>query len=347
MKTPRMLDDIRNQPASLTAVLDHHFGDGRRALLTAAAKLKTASEIVISGMGASHFAAMPLASLLISRGVRAHVVEAAELLHYERRLCRGATVVLVSRSGNTIEVAKLIPILRELGAQVIGVTNERDSQLASDADFPIIANSGKDEMVAVQSYTGSLLTMLALGAAIFEEADEKWRADAQNAIGGVRRGVEAFLGQSEGWRAFVESARVMYVLGRGPSLASVHEGALLFNESARLPSVAMPAGTFRHGPVEVADANFHAVVFATHKETLELDLALAADLEKMGAQVQTVSPAGSWPIYEAARQFLPLVEIVPLQIAALRAAEVRGVYPGGFRYVSQVTTSETGFNAPA
>jgi glucosamine--fructose-6-phosphate aminotransferase (isomerizing) len=341
-----MLDDIRNQPASLAAVLDHQFGEGRRALTDAAQKLKTASEIVISGMGASHFAAIPLAYWLIAHGIRAQVVEAAELLHYQRALGRNATVVLVSRSGNTIEVAKLIPVLKELGATVIGVTNEPDSTLARDAHLPILVNSGKDEMVAVQTYTGAVLTMMLLAGAATGEPEQKWRSGAETAIGAVGSMIERFVPESAGWRPFVESARVVYVIGRGPSHASVHEGALLFNETARLPSVALPGGTFRHGPVEVVDGNFHAILFAGQEETLDLDRTLAADLQQMGAQVRTVSRDGSWAVPDVARQFLPMVEIIPLQLAAFRAAEVRGIRPGGFRYVTQVTTSETGFLRP-
>jgi glucosamine--fructose-6-phosphate aminotransferase (isomerizing) len=36
----------------------------------------------------------------------------------------------------------------------------------------------------------------------------------------------------------------------------------------------------------------------------------------------------------------PLLEIVPVQVAAMRLAELRGVVVGSFRYTTQVTRDE-------
>jgi hypothetical protein len=38
-----------------------------------------------------------------------------------------------------------------------------------------------------------------------------------------------------------------------------------------------------------------------------------------------------------------MVEIAPVQIAACRLAEAKGVDPGDFRYATLVTLAETGF----
>ena len=56
--------------------------------------------------------------------------------------------------------------------------------------------------------------------------------------------------------------------------------------------------------------------------------------------------APSWWIGPRYRRSLRLFEIVPLQVAAYRLALWRGITPGDFRYVSEVTSSESGFLAP-
>jgi hypothetical protein len=38
-----------------------------------------------------------------------------------------------------------------------------------------------------------------------------------------------------------------------------------------------------------------------------------------------------------------LIEIIPVQCAAMRLAEWRGLTPGEFRVATQVTSSESGF----
>jgi hypothetical protein len=38
-----------------------------------------------------------------------------------------------------------------------------------------------------------------------------------------------------------------------------------------------------------------------------------------------------------------VLEVIPIQVAAARLSERRGIPPGEFRFVPQVTTEETGF----
>ena len=325
-----MMRDILDQPASLSGVIEHQYGAGRRALEEAAAALRGASRVVVTGMGASLYSAIPLAYRLRERGVACVTAEAAELLHYTPEMARGAVVVLVSRSGETVEAVKLLPMLRERGALVIGVTNEGGTTLDREAHIPLHVGSGKDEMVAVQSYTGSAMALALLAAETFQEDR---REEAERAVIDVEAALAAC--REEPWQPLLDGANVIYVLGRGPSTGSALEGALLFHETAKLPAVAMPCGGFRHGPVEVADCQFRAVVFASQARTRELDRSLAEHLTRLGARVRVVAGPGDW--------FLPVTEIIPLQFAAYRAAELRGIVPGRFRNTGQVTRSESDF----
>ena len=76
--------------------------------------------------------------------------------------------------------------------------------------------------------------------------------------------------RSETWRPFLESEAPLYLLGRGASLGAVSEGVLLMHETAKASAVGMQAGQFRHGPVEVVDSHFRAIIFGTQTATAEL-----------------------------------------------------------------------------
>jgi glucosamine--fructose-6-phosphate aminotransferase (isomerizing) len=316
----RLLEDIRDQPDSLRSVLRYQAGEGRAALEAAADAMKAAENLIVTGMGASLFAAMPLAY----EWPRCRIIETSDLLHYRPEVCRGATVVVVSRSGESVEAVKLLPVLRRLGAKVIGVTNEPASTLAQSSDITVLVNSGRDEMVALQSYTGTMLALLLLAA-----PDD----EANAAIARVGETIAA----CETADAF-PLGRTVYVLGRGPSLASAQEGALLFHETAKFPAIPMEAGSFRHGPLEVVDPDFRGIVFAAQPATLHLDLHLIDDLRALGGQVEAIA------VQDVPQRFVPMVEIVPVQFFAMRLAQSRGIRPGEFRYVTQVTQSETGFS---
>ncbi len=339
--------NIFGQPASLSAVAGYQFGEGAAALGEAAKLLRGASRIVLSGMGSSLFACLPLESYLNARGIPAVAIETSELLHYKHEICDlGTVVVLVSRSGETVEAVKLLAKLKGSGAAVIGVTNEAGTTLERESGRAILIGSARDELIAVQTYSGTLATLLLLGAAMCGEL-EGWRTALDRAADALAAFVEECMAASEGWRDVFEPARAVYLLGRGASIASVVEGALLFHEAAKTPAVGMTGSHFRHGPVEVVDRDFRAVVFASQKKTAEIDGALAKDLRQLGGGIFAIGPyaegALSWAADEVREELAPLIEIVPVQCAAMRLAEWQGFVPGVFRTAAPVTLNETGF----
>ncbi len=343
--TPRLALDIRGQSASLVRVMDQHCGVGRARLLEGAGVLRSSDRVVIVGIGASLNATIAFESLLCSHGIRACVIEAGELLHYRLAACRDATIVVVSRSGESIEVARLIEALRGR-VPIVGVTNELGSTLGREADVALDVGSLPDEMVAIQSYTGTLLALYLLGMATadrWSEARRELDALLPDLPGWITSNLQARLD----WDAFLEPDSCLYALGRGPSYGSAAQGALLFSEVAKAPAVGMAVASFRHGPIEVVDRRFKALVFAPSGRTRELNVGLANDIRRFGGSVRVIGPkveewaSSAWIDTPPCSEMLaPIVEIVPVQVAAMRFAELRGIEVGRFRFAPQVTTDE-------
>lgn len=336
-----MLSDIESQPASLRQVSAHQFGAGASDLQTAAALLNKARRVIFTGMGSSFFAALPAVSQLAAYGVVAEAIETAELLHFGlNTVDAGTAVVLVSRSGETVEAMRVLPHLLGRGAKVISVTNVPGSELARESTQSIQLNSLPDRMVAVQSYSASLAVLLLLAEAALHGPLDPWLSSFHATCDMLELTIPSAVAEGETWVELLSEAEVVYLMGRGPSYASALEGALLFNESARTPSAAMSGAQFRHGPVEIVDGALRTIVFASQPATRELDLALASDLKAMGAGVRVCDASN------APAPFQPLVEIVPVQVAACALALSKGLDPGDFRYATLVTGTESGFQGP-
>jgi len=256
--------------------------------------------------------------------------------------------VVVSRSGESVEIVKLLARLKGVASHTIGITNEAASALGRGVDVAVIVGSLADEMVAVQSYTGTVAALLLLAGAVSE-----FEARQQEIAGILPRISSLIADQLERiheWDDFFRVGSPIYLLGRGPSYASALEGALLFSETAKEPAVGLAGGSFRHGPVEIVDAGFRAIVFAAEGRTRQLNLGLARDLVRFGAMVRVVGPMGddgggfSFVEVPGVSEWLaPLVEIVPVQLAALRLAYVKGLEIGKFRHAPQVTRDEMKF----
>jgi glucosamine--fructose-6-phosphate aminotransferase (isomerizing) len=349
MNESRLLADIRNQERSLARVLAHQRGKGNSTLLHAAGLLQKARKIVITGIGASLHAAFPLHYELALNGLDCVIVEAGELLHYQERLCSGAAVVAVSRSGESVEIVKLVSRLKEIAEHTVGLVNEPGSTLAKAVDVALTIDSLSDEMVAVQSYTGTVAALMLLAAAVTGDLD-KTQDEMTACLPQISSLIAANLDRIHEWDEFFRIGSPIYLLGRGPSYASALEGALLLGETAKEPAVGLASGSFRHGPVEISDANFRAILFAARGKTRELNLSLARDLVRFGAKVRVIGPAdgdrGELPFVEVpgvSEKLSPLVDIIPVQLAALRLAYCKGLEIGKFRHAPQVTRDEMKF----
>lgn len=318
--------------------------------MRAAELLRSARQVVITGMGASLFAAFPLETHLCSLGVNAVAIEAGEFLHYRHHAYRDAVVLVVSRSGQSIEIAKLLAILKRK-QPVIGVCNAPASLLSREADIAISIASLEDDIVALQTYTGTLLTLYLL-AKEFEDSMSAAKSEIVTLLPRFSELVRMNLSDLLQWDVFLRGNPTMYLLGRGPSCASVQEGALLFNEVAKFPAVGMTAASFRHGPAEVVDQNFRGIIFAPNGSTRDLNIALARDLTRFGGQIRLIGPGADevadLPVMEVPRvpdMVAPMCEVIPIQAAALRLAELREVVPGSFRFVPPVALDEASFGA--
>lgn len=347
---PRLELDIVSQPTTLAGVVRHHQGLGRESMLAAAALVAAAPRVVITGMGASLNAAIVLEYLLSAHGKEALVVEAGELLHYRSAVYKDATFVVVSRSGESVEIAKWLTA--NAGSRpVIGVTNVPDSTLGRAAEAVLDTHSLPDEMVAIQTYSATLVTLYMAGMAAFGRFDAACR-EIETLLPTISRLISEGLTERRGWDDFLQSPAPVYVLGRGASCSSVYQGALLFGEVAKAPAVGMPVASFRHGPIEVVDRRFKALVLAPQGATRPLNLALAQDIVRFGGNVRVIGPplqdhaALSWvPLPPCPELLAPLLEAVPLQVAAMRLAELNGIKVGSFRFTPQVARDESAFIA--
>jgi glutamine---fructose-6-phosphate transaminase (isomerizing) len=348
-----MLENIFAQPESLRMLLDFHLGEGSSRLRDCAQRIRKAEgRLLFTGMGASLFAAIPAVAQFVQHGFAAQVIESSELLHYGgASLRRGDVAILISRSGGSVEVLRLAEKMRAAGITIAGVTNVSGSELERVTDLTLSIHSQADQLVAVQTYTGTVLDLLLLAEhAIAGDATALAEIFA-NALLKLPAFINACHYASEEWREWLDSPVPLYLLGRGPALASACEGALLLHETAKAAAVSMSCGQFRHGPVETVSANFRAVVFGAPEPTRALDRSLADDLSRMGAQVRCIGPDATnsdhapalvpWP--EIPPAIATIFEIVPLQFAAYRLALWRGIVPGDFRYASEVTAVESGF----
>lgn len=90
---------------------------------------------IISGMGKSGHIGRKIAATMASTGTPSFFVHPAEAFHGDLGMIQpNDVVVLISYSGETDEILKLIPSLQSFGNKIIAITGNTTSSLAKNAD---------------------------------------------------------------------------------------------------------------------------------------------------------------------------------------------------------------------
>ena len=332
------VDDIVSQPQSLERVLDARLGaDAERLLDGGGARF---DRIVISGMGASAHAAYPAFLRLADAGVPVVLLETAELLQQALGMIGGERTLLwlISQSGDSAEIAALLDQLPRGGPTVLGVVNDTDSALGRGADVIVEMHAGPELAVGTRSFVNTLaVCALVTDRLVGGSSEPELRA----AVAPLDAYVGSWREHADAIGAAVGGAQSLFVLGRGSSLAAARTGALVIKEAAKAPAEAMSSSEFRHGPLELVDGGFAAVVLEGDPRTVELNARLAGDIAGHGGRVgwlgRSDGPGEKLALAPAEGAALAIAETVPLQLLSVVLAERAGIEPGVFRYLQKVT----------
>jgi len=93
---------------------------------------KCKGKVIITGMGKSGIIAQKIVATFNSTGTYSIFLHSSDSLHGDLGMVKKEDVViLISKSGDTTEVKKLIPIFKELNIKIISITGDTKSPLAN------------------------------------------------------------------------------------------------------------------------------------------------------------------------------------------------------------------------
>jgi arabinose-5-phosphate isomerase len=123
--------------------------------------------VIVSGMGKAGLVGQKIMATLASTGTPAHCLHPAEAVHGDLGRVNAEDVVLMlSQSGETEEVVRLLPSLAELGVPIIAVTGRADSTLGRAATVAIELGPLQEAGTLGLAPSTSTTAMLAVGDAL-------------------------------------------------------------------------------------------------------------------------------------------------------------------------------------
>jgi arabinose-5-phosphate isomerase len=147
--------------ATVAARLDNNLARAVTLLLEHAGK------VVVSGIGKSGHIGQKIAATLASTGTPAVFLHAAEAVHGDLGIYTpGDPTILISKSGSTAELLRLIPVLRQFQSPLIAIVGNLNAPMAKQADVILDARVEREADPLNLAPTCSTTVALALGDAL-------------------------------------------------------------------------------------------------------------------------------------------------------------------------------------
>jgi len=175
----RTIDIEARALQGLAAALQAEAGAGFVAAV--AAMRACPGRVIVMGMGKSGHVGRKIAATLASTGTPAFFVHPAEASHGDLGMVQPRDVVLaISNSGESDELAAILPAMRRLGVTLVAMTGRAESTLARHADIVLSSAVAEEACPLNLAPTASTTAQMALGDALavalldargFREAD--------------------------------------------------------------------------------------------------------------------------------------------------------------------------------
>lgn len=124
-------------------------------------------KLIFSGVGKSAHIAEKLVGTFNSTGAPSCFLDATQALHGDLGICsEGDIAIVLSNSGQSEEVLRLVPVLKRFGVRIVALTSDSESDLAKHAEFKLIYRVPREACPLKLAPTASTTAALALGDAL-------------------------------------------------------------------------------------------------------------------------------------------------------------------------------------
>jgi len=129
--------------------------------------LNCRGKVILTGMGKPGHIGVKIAATLASLGTPAFFMHPAEALHGDLGMVEQKDVVLLmSQSGESEEVTRLLPVLQEIGCTTVAITGKPKSTLAKECQHHFFFPAFEEACYMHLAPTSSTTALLVLGDAL-------------------------------------------------------------------------------------------------------------------------------------------------------------------------------------
>jgi arabinose-5-phosphate isomerase len=128
-----VLDNYTSSVSHVEDCIDENF----EVIIDYISKIK--GRVIITGIGKSAIIGMKISATLNSTGTPSIFLHGSDALHGDIGVAtKNDVMICLSKSGSNTETVDLVKQIKKLGIKLIGITSDKDSFLANNADYSIV-----------------------------------------------------------------------------------------------------------------------------------------------------------------------------------------------------------------
>ncbi len=283
---------------------------------------------------------------------------ASEFRYRDPILSENALVIIISQSGETADSLAALRLAKEKGAKTLAVVNVLGSTIANESENVLYTFAGPEIAVATTKAYSAQLSLMYLLAIYFGKILGKIKASEEkefvSALKDLPNKIETTIQtQNEKMKSLAEvfaKTEHAYFIGRNSDYASSLEASLKMKEISYIHSEAYGAGELKHGTISLIEKGTMVVSLCAQDGIFKKTISNIKEVKARGATVLAVTtkkhkdeiPDADYLITvpNCKAEFLPSLEILPLQLLSYYTAKKRGADADKPRNLAKSVTVE-------
>lgn len=277
-----MEKEIHDQPKVLANI--SQFDTGSLDPLTKV--ITKARKTYLIGCGSAYFASLFGEYLLKSHNRDSEAVIGSESGKLIRLLNKASLNLMLSQSGETIDIIEAIDRAKLKGAPIAALTNVLGSTLYRKADHKILLQAGQEVAVAsTKAFIAKLAVLIKIAYALNNRLSQGTLLISQSAkeVRSLLEGKSRH--QIKSLATKLKDHDHMFVVGRGLAYPIAQETALKIKEVSYIHAEAYAGGELKHGTIALIEKGTPCIVTSLDKTTWSDDISAANEMKARGGVI--------------------------------------------------------------
>ncbi len=332
-----MMKEIMEQPSVISSIVTSDFDVVKKA----GELVKNSRRVYFMGAGTSFHACEIGARLFRDLGMDTIAVEGQDLKNYRNLIAPDDTFILISQSGETIDLIQAMDLLKN--NKKIGIINVDGSSLSHMVDIMINIKAGHERGVAsTKTFTASVVYAMLVGMFAAGKEEEAKRDLGLLELALYNTLVPSVLEIVESTARTVKDRTNLFYLGRGIDYIAALEGALKMKEISYIHAEGIDSSTFKHGPLALISDDVYSLAFVSDAGRSDI-LYNLSEIKSRGGKIIGISNQSSDLFDQFIRSqpagvfdFIP--KVVISQLLAYKVSVLKGIDPDRPRNLAKAVT---------